>query len=87
TVVSIVARGETSSSEQARAFADMVKGVKALNLLNHEADTPLQAIRASLEIETLDEVVEVSFEVDGKALRDLLTERRTSERKSELATR
>jgi hypothetical protein len=75
TVVSVSARGETTTSEQASAIADVLRGMKALNLLQQKGDDALSSVLETLEIETLDEVVKVTLEVDGKTLRELFSQR------------
>jgi hypothetical protein len=75
TVVSVAARGETTTPEQASAMADVLRGMKALNLLQQKGDDALSSVLETLEIETLDEVVKVTLEVDGKTLRELFSRR------------
>ena len=70
--VDFEARGETSNREEARRLADLVKGLRAFTALQPSAEPGFLEVLETLEVETLDESVEITAEIEGKFLRDLL---------------
>jgi hypothetical protein len=77
----IRARGETPSAEAAGQLADLVRGFAAMGALAKKPDASLQEMYDSLEVETLDELVEMSFEVDADTVREFLRPTGSEERK------
>lgn len=70
--VKIRARAETSDEQAATKLADMVRGIAAMGALQKQSDDSLQALYDSLEVETIDELVDISFEVDADTVRKYL---------------
>ncbi len=64
---------ETESSEAASELSDLVRGAIALGALSPESARGAPAFE-SVEVETIDDRIEVSFEVDGRAVRAWLRE-------------
>ncbi len=76
--IRIRARAEAGSSEEAAELADLVRGMSALAALSASGAPALE----SVEVETIDDRVEVSFELDSRAVRRWLRERDKAESKS-----
>jgi len=70
--VRVRARAETLDAEAATRLAELVRGFVAMAALQAQADESLQTLFETLEVETVDELVEISFEVDGDTVREYL---------------
>ena len=68
--VKIWARAETRDTDTAGNLADLVRGIVAMGALQKQADESLQELYESLEVETIDELVDISFEVDADTVRE-----------------
>jgi hypothetical protein len=79
--VKVRARAETSDSEAAKSLAEVVRGIAAMGALGRPADESLQEVLESLEVETIDERVDLSFEVDEDTVRDYLRAQESEDRK------
>ena len=71
-LVQVRARAETLDAEAASALANLVRGIAAMSTLQGHSDASLQALLESLEVETVDEVIDISFELEADAVRDHL---------------
>lgn len=69
--IRVRARAEAGSSEEAGELADLVRGMFALAALSASGAPALE----SVEVETIDDRIEVSFELDSRAVRRWLRER------------
>lgn len=66
---------EATDSERAGRLADVLKGAMALAAGWNDSSSALSNVAESLELETLDERIEASFEIDSRTVRDWLRER------------
>jgi hypothetical protein len=73
TALRVRGRAEAESPEAASKLADLVRGAFALGALSTKSGRSAPALE-SVEVETIDDRIEVSFEVDGRAVRDWLRE-------------
>jgi hypothetical protein len=80
TDVRVRAWAEAASAEDANELADAVRGAMALGALVQGSASGLPALE-SVEIERVDDTLEVSFDVDGRSLREWLFERSRRTRK------
>jgi len=78
TEIRVRARAEADSPKGAGEIADLVRGVIALGALSPQSVSSTPALE-SVEIETIDERVEFSFEVDSRSLRQWLRDREKAE--------
>lgn len=79
--VKVRARAETLDSETANRLAEVVRGIAAMGALAQPVDESLQEVLESLEVETIDERVEFSFEIDQDTVREYLRAREGEDRK------
>jgi hypothetical protein len=79
--VRVRARAETADAEAATRVAEMVRALAAMTSFQQQPDESLSEIFESLEVETLDELVEISFEVDADSVRSYLRSQRGDEEK------
>ena len=80
TEIRVRARAEAGSSEDANELAELVRGAFALGALGALTASSPDSVSftpalESVEVETIDDRVEVSFEVDGRSVRDWLRKR------------
>jgi hypothetical protein len=80
--VRVRARAETSDAEAADKLADLVRGIAAMGALQKQSDESLQALYESLEVETIDELVEIFLEIDADAVRKYFGPKVGEDRKS-----
>ena len=78
TDVRVRAWAEARSAEDANEIADAVRGFMALGALARGSASGAPALE-SVEIERVDDTLEVSFDVDGRSLREWLFEREPPE--------
>lgn len=66
--------GSARDSESAGKLADILRGAMAFAALSRDSGGALTDITQSLELETLDRRLDVSFEIDSRTVRDWLRE-------------
>jgi hypothetical protein len=70
--VKVRVRAETLDAQAAGKLADLVRGIAAMGDLQVHSDESLRALLESLEVETIDERIDISFEVDASMTRKYL---------------
>ncbi len=70
--VRVRVRAVTTDAEASGKLSDFVHGMAVMGALQKQSDESLRRLFESLEVETLDELVDISFEVDADMVRKYL---------------